>query len=186
MLADSPGLEDDDDLDPEFDTKGVTFARLIVAAMVIASFGVWVYAYSGQADRPDPDLLNLDTFVDEAGPICDAAMAEFEALPSALDARDNVERAAQIRASNVVLSQMIDDLEDATGGTPRDVTIIGKWLTDWRAFVDHRADYADRFELDESERFYISAVGVERLDKRITRVANTNFIPSCATPNDIG
>ncbi len=183
-----PVFIDEDPADEERKPRGpiAKFGLLLGGVAVLASFGVWGYAYSGQADRRTPDLLDEPAFALAAGPICDATTAEFESMPRALEATDNVERAAQIRATNELFISMIADLEAVSVGTTRDQQIIGDWLTDWRTYVDHRADYADRFELDETERFYVSRVGVERLEKRIPRFADTNEIYSCGPPNDIG
>ena len=183
-----PVFIDEDPADLEIKPRGpiAKLGILLGGIAVLGSFSVWGYAYSGQADRPTPDLLDEPAFAIAAGPICDAAMIEFESMPRALEASDNVERAAQIRDSNVLFTTMIADLEAVSTGTARDVQIIGDWLGDWRTYVGHRADYADRFELDETERFYVSRVGVERLEKRIPRFADTNEIYSCGPPNDIG
>ncbi len=183
-----PVFIDEDPADLESKPRGplAKLGLLVGGIAVLASFGVWAYAYSGQANRRTPDLLDESAYAIAAGPICDAAMSEFEDLPGALDAADNVERAAQIRVTNDLFTNMISDLEAATTGTPRDHQIIGDWLEDWRTYVGHRADYADRFELDENARFYISSVGNERLEKRIPRFADTNKIYSCGTPTDIG
>jgi hypothetical protein len=183
-----PVFIDEDPADLENKPRGpiAKLGLFLGGVAVLGSFGVWGYAYSGQADRRTPDLLDEPAFALAAGPICDATQEEFESMPRALDAADNIERAGQIRAPNELFTVMINDLEAASTGTPRDHQIIGDWLEDWRTYVGHRADYADRFELDETERFYVSSVGGERLEKRIPRFADTNEIYSCGPPNDIG
>ena len=182
----SPIYLDDEGAEPKSMTIGRAIVIFVVGLVVLASFGVWGYAYSGQADRPTPDTLDDPRFAALAASICEGAMAEFDTLPDPLEAADNVERAEQIRISNTIFSTMIDDLEAATTGTARDQQIIGSWLADWRTFVQNRADYADRFELDENARFYVASVGGERLERRIPRFADTNLISICSPPSDIG
>lgn len=162
------------------------FAKAIVGIPVAASFAVWAYAYSGLADRPTPDELDDSAFAVTAEPVCAESMDALEQLPNAEVANDNVERAGQIRARNTVLLDMVDQLRSEVTGTDRDIEMLTEWLDDWTTYIDDRADYADRFELDGNEVFYVSAVGGERLERRITRFANTNRTYSCVTPTDVG
>ncbi len=163
-----------------------TFGKFVVGLLVLGSFGIWGYAYSGQADRVTPDTLDDPLFAQRAEAVCAETMVRFDALPNAEDAADNRERADQIRARDAVLYDMIARLERFVGGSDRDVEMSTEWLGDWTTYVDEREDYANRFELDESEVLYVSAEGGERLERRITRFANTNRMPSCATPLDVG
>lgn len=176
----------EDDLPHADPYSGGSAPLLVVALIGLASFAVWGYAYSGSADRRTPDLLESSEFAEFAGPRCTAAVEELETLPRAIDATDSSERALQIRLTNEVYLQMIQDLETGAVGTTKDVGIELEWLADWRTFVGHREDFADRFELDDEARFYVSSVGGERLEKRITRFANTNEIYDCIAPTDIG
>ncbi len=163
--------------------------KAAIGALVAGSFGVWGYAYSGLADRPLPDLLDEPAFAVAAESVCSDAKVRFDALPNAETAVDNVDRAAQIVDRNAVLTSMLDDLtalSDAEAGTERDVEMRTEWLLDWRTYVAERADYAERFALDETEVLYVSANGGERLERRITRFANTNEMYSCITPTDVG
>ena len=123
-------------------------------------------------------------------------MAELETLPGALDAVDGPDRADQVRATNVVYRAMLDDLDGLIDGpaadgavdrNERDREITAGWLADWRVLVDDRDRYAEAIAVDPNAQFYISDVGVaERLDRRVTRMANTNSMPSCIAPEDIG
>ncbi len=169
----------------------LTFSKVMVGAIVVASFGVWAYAYSGQAGRTAPDTLASPTFSALAEPTCAAAMAELDALPNALDAEDNRERADQIALANNVLSTMVDDLEahmDDPSVTldDRDRGITSRWIADWRTYIADRTDYGNRLAEDPTAVLYVSAVNGERLEKRIPRFANTNRMSSCITPSDVG
>lgn len=92
----------------------------------------------------------------------------------------------QVRNRNVVLLSMVSDLESATQGSDRDQAMIAEWLDDWRLFISDREDYANRIAEDENAQFYLSDGGGERLERRITRFANTNNMYSCVTPFDVG
>lgn len=173
-------------------TPRFTLGRLALGVVVAASFGVWAYGFSGLAGRTAPDTLGDPSFVALAEPACAAANDVVEGLPDALDAEDNVDRAQQVRANTAVYGQLVDDLEDLLSDdrvtlNSRDTEITQEWLVDWRRFLADRLDYADRLELDEAAVFYVAASsGGERLERRITRFADTNDMLSCATPSDVG
>ncbi len=178
--------KDDEPHARERATIGQRISQTLLGIVVLGSFGVWGYSYSGRADRPTPDVLDDPSFAIAAEPICLASAAEYDALPTALQSRDNIERAAQIRLTNEVFTRMVDDLEAQSTGTDRDRQMIASWIADWRTLIRNRADYADRFELDEGARFFVASVGGERLDDRVPRFATDNSIASCSPPNDIG
>ena len=161
--------------------------RLVVGVVVAASFAVWIYAYSGLAERDAPDLLGDRALAQSAENICAAAMAELSAMPNALDAADGPERAGQIRQTTTGLQAMVTDLEALNLSDDRDQRIFSGWLNDWRVMLGDRLDYADAIEVDDQAQFLVSDLGVrERLDKRLTRFANTNLMTSCAAPTDVG
>lgn len=155
--------------------------------IVIASFGVWVYAYSGQADRPPPDLLVDTELAATAEAICQAAVTDVDAMPSATEAADGPERGDQIRRSTARFEAMVADLERLRVTDDQDRIIMSGWLGDWRTLLDDRLRYADAISEDPDAVFLQTNVAAgERLDRRLTRVANTNQMSSCATPTDVG
>ena len=161
--------------------------RALVAGIVVASFAIWVYAFSGLADRDAPDLLDDPSFATSAEAVCAATAADLAELPNALDAVDGPDRADQLRRSTALLEQMIVDLDDLVAGSARDVQIADAWLDDWRVLLGDRYRYADAIEVDDNAQFLVTDTGVgERLDRRITRLANTNSMPSCIAPTDVG
>ncbi len=160
--------------------------RVVAGVLIAASFGVWAYAYSGLADRDAPDLLADRDMAGAAEQICATALADVEALPNAIEAADEVERAGQIRVATARFDAMVDELATLDFVEERDDRIFNGWLDDWRVILNDRRDYANRLELDPDEIFLITDTGVaERLDKRITRFANTNLMVSCASPTDV-
>lgn len=160
--------------------------QFLFMATLLGSFGVWGYAYSGRAGRTAPDTLDERAFAEEAEPICAAAFEVFDELPNAEVATSPQDRAVQVRNRNVVLLNMVSDLESTTQGSDRDQAMITEWLDDWRLFISDREDYANRIAEDENAQFYLSDGGGERLERRITRFANTNNMHSCVTPFDVG
>lgn len=161
--------------------------RIVAGAIIAASFGVWVYAYSGFADRETPDLLGDRSLAASAENICAAALTDISAMPNALDAVDGEDRAQQIRLSTVRYEEMVTELEGLNLFDERDSRIFTGWLSNWRTLLQDRISYADAIEVDDQAQFFVSDVGVrERLDKRLTRFANTNLMTSCAAPTDVG
>lgn len=160
--------------------------KLFAISTLIASFGVWVYAFSGLADRDPPDLLQDPSWSQAAEGICASAVSDVAAMPNALDAPDAQRRSEQVLATTDRFETMIDQLADLTPGTSFDDDLTAAWLDDWRLLLNDRRRYAKAVVDDPSAFFTISAVGSGiRLDKRITRFATINSMPSCSTPTDV-
>lgn len=176
------------------ESSGPTFTpgRIALGLVVAASFGVWGYGFSGMASRTAPDTLANSSFQVLADPACAAANETVEAMPDALDAEDHVDRSLQVVNNTAVYADLVDDLEvllddPAVDLDARDTEITLEWLADWRQFLADRLDYADRLAEDPDAVFYVAASsGGERLERRITRFAETNELYSCVTPSDVG
>lgn len=164
----------------------VTTGRVLLAILVIASFGIWVYAYSGAADRPPPDLFDDEAVAAEAEPRCALARDELAQLEPAYLASDHLDRAATIDDANAILSAMVADLRRLEPAGERDRQILDGWLGDWETYLANRDDFAHRLREDPTARFYQSDVANEMLDRRLTRLAETNRMPSCGNPGDVG
>ncbi|MEM9132109.1 MAG: hypothetical protein AAF962_24700 [Actinomycetota bacterium] len=163
--------------------------RGLTILVVASSFLVWVYAYSGAAERDAPDRLADETWGDRAEMICAEAVEDIEAMPGALDAVDGPDRARQVEATNVRYEAMLEELDalSVADNDPRDVEISTGWIADWRVLIEDRYTYAEGIAVDDQTQFFITDTGVaERLDRRVTRLANTNDMPSCAAPTDLG
>lgn len=162
---------------------------ILIGLIVFASFGVWVYAYSGSADRPPPDVLETDTFAKQAEPICALALEDIEEIPDASLAESAVERSEQLRQATNRFRTMITDLEDLTvpGESTRDAELREEWLTNWGILLDDRIRYADELLVDEDARFLVTDIGVsESPERRLGRFAVVNGMESCGTPGDAG
>lgn len=159
----------------------------MVVAVILSSFAIWIYAFSGAADRPGPDLLDDPAFALRAEGICATAVADVAEMPGALDAVDGPDRGRQIVAATVRFETMVDELDPLVGGSDRDIEITSGWLADWRVLIQDRYRYSDAISADIGAQFLVTDVGVsERLDRRLTRLANTNLMPSCGAPGDVG
>lgn len=164
-----------------------TAFKVLAGLMIAATFAIWIYAFSGAARRDAPDLLDDPSFASRAEQICAEALADIDEMPNALDAVDGPDRGNQIRMTTTRLEAMLDELDALVGGTDRDVEITTGWLADWRVMIQDRYRYADAIAVDDQAQFLVSDVGVsERPDRRLTRLANTNAMPSCAAPTDVG
>lgn len=162
------------------------YAKYLAIVAMFASFGVWGYIFSGAADREPPDLLSDKVWTAEAEALCLDAVADVAELPSAQNAADPAERSSQIRASTSRFQTMVDEIRQLSPEGERDTQITTAWLDDWQVLIDDRFRYADRIVQDPDQPFTITDTGVsERLDKRITRFANTNEMYSCVSPTDV-
>lgn len=178
-----------DDVEPG---RKLTPGRIALGILVAGSFGVWAYGLSGFAARTAPDTLGNQTYLAVAEPACVAANDTVAEMPDALDAEDHVDRAEQIVNNTAVYAELVDELEALLDDprvdlNDRDTGITLEWLADWRLFLADRLDFADRLADDPQAVFYVAASsGGERLERRITRFADTNEIFSCGTPSDVG
>ncbi len=169
--------------------NGWSPGKVLMVAVLVASFGLWVYAYSGFADRRAPDTFDDSSFALDAEIICAEAKVRYDELPNSLRAVDHHARADQIRLANLVLDDMVASLEGKAStmtGTERDRGIVSLWLNRWQILLSDRADYAERLDQDPAALFFISEEAGFRAEKSIDYVANTNKMPSCTLPTDVG
>ena len=166
-----------------------SFLGIVGVITLLASFGIWIYAFAWQASGnvpPPPDQLDDAAWALQAEEICQRALQQVEQMPGALDAVDEQDRATQIEDTTVVFEAMVGELAEIPTATDRDGEMTGEWLSDWRQLMTNRRDYAERLRSDPAAVFTVSGSGGgERLDKRVTRFATTNAMPSCVTPTDV-
>jgi hypothetical protein len=175
-----------DDPAPHRPSVGARLFKVVAGLVVAASFAVWGYAYSGQADRPPPDLLADADLAARAEAICADAVADVEAMPSALDAVDAEDRADQILATTARFEAMVAELGRLEPTSEEDRVILDGFTGDWDTLLGNRRAYAQALTEDPAAPFLLSAIGGERLDRRMTRVADTNRMYACGAPTDVG
>ncbi len=167
--------------------SGRTLLRAVAAVIVIGSFGIWGYAFSGKAGRRTPDTLDDPTFAQVAEAQCAAALADLSALPQSYDARNGQERSAQVLQSTARLQALVDQLRGEVTGSARDRAILGDWLDNWQIVIGDRTRYAQAVAVDPAAPYLQTDIKVnEFLNTRVTRMADTNRMPSCAVPDDVG
>lgn len=160
--------------------------KTLAIVTMVASFGVWVYAFSGAADRDPPDLLDDLTWAEQADQLCTDAKADVDAMPLASEANSVVERSDQIAATNGRYRDMLAAMEDLEPGSARDAEMLAEWQSDWELFLSDRDRYADAILEDPGALFTVTNTGGgERLYRRISRFARTNFMASCIAPEDV-
>ena len=166
----------------------LSLALKVVGGIVVAStFAVWVYGFSGQARRTPPDRLDDPTFAIAAEQICADTVAELELLPGARDALDGPDRSRQVETSTARYEAMLDELDTLVGGSDRDIEITTGWLADWRVTIQDRYRYAAAVAEDELTTYLVTDTGAnERLNRRLTRLADTNRMSACGYPGDLG
>lgn len=168
---------------------GIMVGRIVKTVAVVtmvASFGVWVYAFSGAANRDSPDLLDDLAWAEQADMLCAEAAAEVDDMPSAVEAETPAERASQIDAANSRYRAMLATMQQLNPSTDRDAEMVREWQSDWELFLSDRDRYAQAIQEDPAASFTVTNTGGgERLYKRISRFANTNFMFSCIAPEDV-
>jgi len=175
------------------------FWIFLATLFVLSSFGIWVYGWTGLAEnqrldlrtgeyRSDAaDLLDDSTFGLSAEKICEKVSQAISELPKATEAVNTKQRATQIESGTSLLEAMIKDLRTLETGTDRDSTITSAWIDDWETVIKDRNRYTKALNNGEDSEFLMTDIGgSERQDKRITRLAETNQMPSCHYPEDIG
>lgn len=145
---------------------------------------MWVYAFSGMADRDHPDTLSDPRFGQRAEEICAAALAEVESFTPASQAQSTADRADTVVGTTAVLADMVDDLEAvAPSGTEGDMVL--EWVSDWRVYLGDRLAYADAVRTDPSAPFIVSTKDGTQTSKGIDNFAKVNNMASCRTPDDV-
>ncbi|MDY7106414.1 MAG: hypothetical protein S0880_34960 [Actinomycetota bacterium] len=166
--------------------RRITPLRVLAGVVVVGSFLLWAYAFSGLARRDAPDTLDDASFAADAEPICAAAVADIDQLPPAMNFGDDPEGRADVldRATDR-LAAMVADLETVATGTDRDRRIVDAWLSDWRTYLSDRRRFAEVIRVDEDEPFQLTAREGRAITAPMNRMATVNDMPSCTTPGDV-
>jgi hypothetical protein len=160
-------------------------AALAVAVLgMLAMWGYVVYLAVGPGRQAPPDRLDDTTFAVEAQAVCRAALDDVARLPSAIEADDEVERAAIVVAANERFAEMLDDLA-AIQPDGDEGEVVEAWLTDWRTYLGDRADYADALATDPEAQLLVTAKDREQITEYLDAFAADNRMPSCGTPIDV-
>jgi hypothetical protein len=196
MPVDTP-VEDHDSPSPDPDsapsgsdrsvaTAGRWAFRTIAAIIILASFAVWGYTYYLHLNRPEPpDFLADATLAPAADEICSRTVAAVAQVPGASEAATAQERAQQVTASTDLFDAMVAELAAFSPTDDRDQVIWEGFVGDWEILVDDRQRFAEALQTDPEAQFLLTAIAGERLDRRISRVAEANKMYSCVAPDDV-
>jgi|GEM_PF-6136061 len=184
------------DLENEKSTSKVLMGITII--LVLASFGIWVYGWSGLAKRERldiasgemrndaADLFDSSDFSKKAEKICENTQTEIDKIPNATQAETPQARSKQIQDATLLLQNMVNEIKLIETSTNRDSQIVAGWLSDWETAIKDRDRYTLKLDKGEDTEFLMTDIPGERLDKRITRLATTNKMTSCSFPADVG
>ena len=177
-------------LTPEVDEaparRRITVGGVLAIAVVLVIAGFWIYAFSPLAPDDKADALKDKSFVDAASARCVASFAELDALPRAKEADTPQERGAVVAQSNVILSDMVDGLRaDGANATGRDRQLLDMWFTDWDAYLQSRADYANALLGGEAAIFTVPARSGGQITETMDGFSRTNEITDCLVPLDV-
>jgi hypothetical protein len=95
------------------------------------------------------------------------------------------EKAAIVDKTNVILTDMLDDLAAVAPTDEKGQEIIPLWLDDYRTYVADRRVYADQLRAGENRAFAENAVEGSPITGFINDVARQNDMPSCQAPTDL-
>lgn len=158
----------------------------VVAALAMVLFWLWIF--TGGPRKANPDRLDDRAFVESAEARCDRLLTDLQELPAASEATSAADRAATLERTNVLVTNMVDDLEADAPLSGDDRISLGGWFRDWRTYLEDRRSYAENLRVDPDAQLRITENTELRdgVDKTIEIFANRNDMPSCATPGDVG
>ncbi|MDH3755468.1 MAG: hypothetical protein OEU32_16510 [Acidimicrobiia bacterium] len=188
MDDDQPGDDDYDALlpapDPDEGRWHWNVARVAAVAVVLATAGFWIWAFSPLPTRGNPDRLDDRTFPAAAEGVCAAGRDRIDSLPSAREMNDVRERADLIDEGTDVVIARVAELRTIRPDT-EDGELIGLWLDDYDTYIADRQTYADLLRSGVDEPFTVTVRGVEGVSTLIDGFAKVNDMVSCQVPPDV-
>lgn len=169
-----------------------TIGRTLVGIVIISWLGFWIWAFAF-ASPSNPNELDTVGYGTTSQTLCEAANASIDAMPSARDASTPLERAGQVRASTMVVEEMVASLHASADEVviAHDTELLTKWLDDYDAYVTDRWRYVKKLEgADGSESPKDLAFTLTQrvsggvYTSRIDAFARANDMPSCQVPGD--
>lgn len=165
-----------------------TVGRVLAVTVAVATVLFWAWIFTGGPKKANPDRLDDRSYVSFAQERCVQLTGDLAQLPNAVAAETAAERADVIDEANVLVTSMVDDLEDRAPTDGDDGKSVSGWIADWRTYVGDRETYADGLREDPDTLFQITENVELRdgVDKTIEIFADVNDMPECATPGDVG
>ena len=186
-----------------------TIFVLIFLGMAVSGFSLWACSQPSERNHPDnpnlpehsalaeqnhnhPDNLNLPEYSEPAAQICLQAKARIAALPTDWDIDNPLDLAAQVKAVNLILEPMLDQLRQlatrtdvTTAASQEDQRILNLWLDDWKTYIDDRIDLTISLLRGQEDAFTHTTREGRRITDIIKRFAEVNNMPACQPPTDI-
>lgn len=168
--------------------------RVVLVLVVLALVAMWIYVlFIGK--EASPNRLEDQGWAERAEPVCAAAAAKLNALPSArsfakIEPRQEAlrQRADVGQQATDLLSTQVAALRGLPAPTGRnDGALLVAWFADWDTYLGDRADHiADwRAGLDRPFAEDEADTGGPISD-RMDALATENGMPSCVVPGDFG
>jgi len=177
---------------PTGSRRTFTIGRTLAGLAVLTWLAFWIWAFA-IASPSNPNELETVGFASASQALCETANASIDAMPAAREASTPQQRAAQVRASTMVVEEMVSTLHASadTVTIPDDVELLNKWLEDYDAYVADRWRFveklasADGTESAKDLAFTLTQrVSGGVYTSRIDAFARANHMPSCQVPGD--
>lgn len=158
---------------------------IAAAAVVVGSFALWAYAFSGLARKDPPDTLHDMAYRRQAEALCAPSWRAVAALPPAPAEPDVTSRARTLAQANAELTAMVQRLRTITPDNEADRAIVSQWLGDWDQYLRDRAEHQQVLAGGRDAQFTLTLKDGENYTKSMDNLAVVNDMGSCATPGDV-
>ncbi|MGD9705685.1 MAG: hypothetical protein AB7Q42_06965 [Acidimicrobiia bacterium] len=162
-------------------------ALLVVVVALLAA--MWVYAFLF-APKEGVNRIGDRAWSERAEVRCADAKEQLVALADMRTIEDVgagalTEKAAIVDKTNVIITDLLDDLAAVPPTDEKGQEIIPLWLDDYRTYVADRRTYADQLRDGDNSGFAESEVEGSPITGFINDVARQNEMPSCQAPVDL-
>jgi hypothetical protein len=154
-------------------------ALFVLMLLLFALFWIWALFF---ASKSAVNKVDDRAWAARAEEICAAVDPELRALETQVSA-DLAVRAALVRESTDLLSQMLDDVVAVPPTDAKGQAIVPEWEADYRILLADRYRYADMLAAGKDGPFTETAVQRVPVTERIETFAGDNEMPSCAPPH---
>ncbi len=169
----------------EDEPRGLTLPRVAAVTVFLLFAIMWIYVFANQGKMHPASWLEDRRFPEAAEPICKAASADIDALPSAPSAKTAGDRADVVDRATDRLVEMQGELRGVIPAGSEREKFIRQWVDDWSIYIQDRYDYADALRVDEHAEFLVTQKYDTQLSKSMDNFSQVNKMGSCQTPDDV-
>lgn len=189
MTSDSP---DGGDRHVESSRRWPTYlARTAIAVFVVGTTAFWFWALF-LTDIEGANWVGDRDWAARTEARCQVAQSQRAELAdfSLIDENGSDalrKRAAIIDRSNVIMTDMVDQIAADPPSDDKGKAISQMWITDYRTYLQDRRDYADGLRTTSENLPFTETPTEENIptSERLSTFATDNQMPSCAAPNDL-